>query len=116
MKMIAHYDDYNEDFRVDLWEESKGSFYIWITSTVTFWTPSSEKRLCQRSTDMSGTVFWMVLLIVWPSGSLCSNNGAEEEVVGAKGHRFARFCAPVAGCQHSPPLRNVTRGFPAPLR
>ena len=24
MKMIAHYDDYNEDFRVDLWEESKG--------------------------------------------------------------------------------------------
>ena len=24
MKMIAPYDDYNEDFRVDLWEESKG--------------------------------------------------------------------------------------------
>jgi len=24
MKMIAHYDDYNEDFRVDLWEEGKG--------------------------------------------------------------------------------------------
>jgi len=24
MKMIAHYDDYNEDFRVDLWEESEG--------------------------------------------------------------------------------------------
>jgi hypothetical protein len=24
MKMIAHYDEYNEDFRVDLWEESKG--------------------------------------------------------------------------------------------
>ena len=23
MKMIAHYDDYNEDFRVDLWEEGK---------------------------------------------------------------------------------------------
>jgi hypothetical protein len=24
MKMIAHYDDYNEDFRVDLWKEGKG--------------------------------------------------------------------------------------------
>jgi len=24
MKMVAHYDDYNEDFRVDLWEEGKG--------------------------------------------------------------------------------------------
>ena len=24
MQMIAHYDDYNEDFRVDLWEEGKG--------------------------------------------------------------------------------------------
>lgn len=24
MKMIAHYDDYNEDFRVDLWEEGEG--------------------------------------------------------------------------------------------
>ena len=24
IKMIAHYDDYNEDFRVDLWEEGKG--------------------------------------------------------------------------------------------
>lgn len=24
MKMIARYDDYNEDFRVDLWEEGKG--------------------------------------------------------------------------------------------
>jgi len=24
MNMIAHYDDYNEDFRVDLWEEGKG--------------------------------------------------------------------------------------------
>ena len=24
MKMIAHYDDYNKDFRVDLWEEGKG--------------------------------------------------------------------------------------------
>jgi hypothetical protein len=24
MRMIAHYDDYNEDFRVDLWEEGKG--------------------------------------------------------------------------------------------
>ena len=23
MKMIAHYDNYNEDFRVDLWEEGK---------------------------------------------------------------------------------------------
>ncbi len=22
--MVAHYDDYNEDFRVDLWEEGKG--------------------------------------------------------------------------------------------
>jgi hypothetical protein len=43
--------------------------------------------------------------MVWPSGSLCSNNGTEEEVVGAKGHRFAPFCAPVAGCQHFPPLR-----------
>lgn len=24
MNMIAHYDDYNEDLRVDLWEEGKG--------------------------------------------------------------------------------------------
>jgi hypothetical protein len=24
MKMVAHYDDSNEDFRVDLWEASKG--------------------------------------------------------------------------------------------
>jgi len=24
MKMVAHYDDYNEDFRVDLWEQGKG--------------------------------------------------------------------------------------------
>ena len=24
MRMIAHYDDYNDDFRVDLWEEGKG--------------------------------------------------------------------------------------------
>ena len=24
VRMIAHYDDYNEDFRVDLWEEGKG--------------------------------------------------------------------------------------------
>ena len=24
MKMVAQYDDYNEDFRVDLWEEGKG--------------------------------------------------------------------------------------------
>jgi len=23
-EMVAHYDDYNEDFRVDLWEEGKG--------------------------------------------------------------------------------------------
>jgi hypothetical protein len=36
----------------------------------------------------------------------------EGEVVGAKGHRFAPFCAPVVGCQHFPPLRNVTRDFP----
>ena len=40
----------------------------------------------------------------------------EEEVVGAKGHRFAPFCAPVVGCQHFLPLRNVTRDFPAPLK
>ena len=25
-------------------------------------------------------------------------------------------CVPVAGCQHFPPLRNVTRGFPARLK
>jgi hypothetical protein len=39
MKMIAHYDDYNEDFRVDLWEESKGFILHLDHEYVTFWIP-----------------------------------------------------------------------------
>ncbi|MGB7435839.1 MAG: hypothetical protein WBR26_19270 [Candidatus Acidiferrum sp.] len=59
MKMIAHHDEYNEDFRVDLWEESKG-FILHLEREYGYvLDPSSEKRLCQRSADMNGTVFWM---------------------------------------------------------
>jgi hypothetical protein len=74
-----------------------------VAFKVTFWTPSSEKRLCQRSADMSGTVFWMRIarcLALW-----ITSFDMEEEV-----------CAPLVGCQHFPALRNVTRGFPAPLK
>ena len=59
IRMIAHYDDYYEDFRVDLWKEGKGSLCIWITNTITFWTRSIAKHLYHPSADMSGTVFWM---------------------------------------------------------
>jgi hypothetical protein len=81
MKMIAHYDDYNEDFRVDLWEEGKGFICIWITSTITFWTPSSAKRLKQRSVDTSGTVFWMRIthcLALWITLFEQPNNRGRE--------------------------------------
>src|SRR5215469_4060890 len=60
MKMIAHYDDYNEDFRVDLWEEGKG-FTLHLDHEYDYLLDSeqrSAKRLYQASADMSETVFW----------------------------------------------------------
>ena len=43
--------------RAPIWEEPLRR--IWITSTISLWTPSSAKRLNQPSVDTSGTVFWM---------------------------------------------------------
>ena len=56
VKMIAHYDDYNENFEVDLWEAGKG-FILDLSHH--YWTSSSAKRSCQPSADLRRIVFWM---------------------------------------------------------
>ena len=83
MKMIAHYDDYNEDFRVDLWEEGKG-FTLHLDHEYDYLLDSEQREALVPSIsryERDRFLALCVLLIVWPSGSLCSNNGAEQEVV-----------------------------------
>jgi hypothetical protein len=82
MKMLAHYDDYNEDFRVDLREEGKG-FILHLDHEYDYVLDSEQREALEpaisryETSDQSiraGPFSGCVLLIVWPSGSLCSYN------------------------------------------
>jgi len=59
LKMVAHYDDYNGMFEVDLWEEGKGFILDLAHDTITSWIRSDAKRSCQPSAEMSAIIFWM---------------------------------------------------------
>jgi hypothetical protein len=59
MKMIAHYDEYNEDFRVDLWEESKG-FILHLEHEYGYiLDPEQREALVPAISRYERTVFWM---------------------------------------------------------
>jgi hypothetical protein len=59
LKMVAHYDDYNGMFEVDLWEEGKG-FILDLTHEYNYeLDPERAKRSCQPSAEMSEIIFLM---------------------------------------------------------
>jgi hypothetical protein len=59
LKMVAHYDDYNGMFEVDLWEEGKG-FILDLTHEYDYELDlERRKRSCQPSAEMSEIVFSM---------------------------------------------------------
>src|SRR6266403_1645533 len=74
MKMVAHYDDYNEDFRVDLWEEGKG-LMLHLDHEYDYVLDSEQREALEPAISRyERDRFLDAYYIVWPSGSLCSNN------------------------------------------
>jgi len=59
VKMIAHYDDYNDNFEVDLWEEGRG-FILDLMHQYNFeLDPERREALVPGLTDLSEIVFRM---------------------------------------------------------
>jgi len=73
MKMVAHYDDYNE---ASEWSCGGGQGVILHLDHEYDYVldSSSAKRLNQHQSIRARPLSGCVLLIVWPSESLCSNN------------------------------------------
>jgi hypothetical protein len=84
LKMVAHYDDCNGMFEVDLWEEGKG-FILDLTHEYDYaWIRSDAKRSCQPSIEMSEIIFWMRVThypVRWIAGSLCAKKSAEQQTI-----------------------------------